>query len=140
MAEEQSIVEEIRANAAMIVRMAAERLGVELHYDEAGVRWLDGFLQRQHEAGDPSTREGLTGPLGSYLGECIIHCYGGAWAKLDGSWAVCFDDQNGVFPFSRVSRQLANGQDDSVLGFFTFIPHVFKEYVTRQVPGNGADR
>src|SRR5436853_269366 len=83
-------------------------------YDEAGVRWLDGYVQRQHENGDPANREGLVNTLGSYLGECVIRTFGGEWAQDDGSWCVRFNDRNAVFPFAKVRKQLESGSADSV--------------------------
>ncbi len=139
MSEDQSVIEQIRTNAALIIAVAADKLGVHLAYDEAGVRWLDGFIQRQHEAGNADNRDKLTSTLGSYLGECIIHCFGGAWVQLDGLWAIGFDDQNAVFPFAKVSKQLTNGQDDSVLSFFTAIPLLFKGKLGHRAPGDRGD-
>ena len=125
MPQEPSILDRIRANAALTVRIAHADLGVGLGYDEAGVKWLDGYLQRQHEAGDPALRDKLTSTLGSYLGECIVHSFGGAWAEIDGTWGIRFDDKNAVFPFAKVSKHLANGSEDSVLSFFTLIPLIY---------------
>jgi hypothetical protein len=118
-------VDHIRANAALVATMAREHLGTDTTFDEAAVRWLDGFIQRQHERGNPENHPGLVNTLGSFLGECVIRTYGGAWAHLDGSWGVKFDEENAVFPFAKVLKQLTNGAGDSVLSFFTVIPRVF---------------
>jgi hypothetical protein len=75
------MVERIQANAELVVNVARNQLGEEVGYDEAGVRWLDGYIQRQHEQGDPADRPGLVSTLGSYLGECIIRSFGGKWAQ-----------------------------------------------------------
>jgi hypothetical protein len=126
MSEDLSILEKIRANAALVVRIASEQLEENIGYDEAGVRWLDGYIQRQHEGGNASNHEGLVNTLGSYLGECIIHSFGGEWAEVEGSWSVRFDDRNAAYPFAKVAKQLENGREDSVLSFFTLIPVLFK--------------
>jgi hypothetical protein len=120
------VPEKVRANAELVVQVAREHLGVDIGYDEAGVRWLDGYIQRQHELGAHSDREGLVSTLGSYLGECIVHCYGGSWCEQEGRWCVRFDDQNTAFPFAKVAKQLENGQEDSVLSFFQIIPLLLK--------------
>jgi hypothetical protein len=124
--ENPSAIAAIRANAAMVVAIARDQLGQELSFDEQAVRWLDGYIQRQHEAGDPTSRDGLVNTLGSFLGECIIRSFGGEWAYVDGSWCVRFDAKNAVFPFAKVAKQLENGSADSVLSFFTIIPMVFR--------------
>ncbi len=76
MTEDLSPLEMIRANADLVLREARENLGQDVGYDEAGVRWLDGYIQRRHDSGavgdDPS---GLTNTLGSFLGECIAQSY-----------------------------------------------------------------
>jgi hypothetical protein len=123
-ADEMTMVERIRTNAELVVSLASEQLGKAVGYDEAGVRWLDGFIERQHQQGDPTSRDGLVSTLGSYLGECIVHSFGGQWAEIDG-WCVRFDDKNAVYPFAKVAKHLEHGAEDSVLSFFTIIPIVF---------------
>jgi hypothetical protein len=122
MAEEPTMVGLIRANAALVVSVVSDQLHEELGYDAAGVRWLDGYVQRQHEQGDPSIRDGLVGTLGSYLGECIVRSFGGEWAEVDGEWGVRFDERSVAFPFVKVRKHLENGREDSVLSFFSAIP------------------
>jgi hypothetical protein len=124
--EDPSAIAAIRANAALVVSIANDRPGQELAFDEQAIRWLDGYIQRQYEAGDPTSRDGLVNTLGSFLGECIIRSFGGEWAYVDGSWCVRFDEKNAVFPFAKVAKQLENGSVDSVLSFFTIIPIVFR--------------
>jgi len=124
-------IERIRENAALVMSLAA-RLGETISFDEAGVRWLDGFIQRQHEQGDPANRNGLVNTLGSFLGECIICTFGGEWAEMDRAWCVCFDDRNAAYPFAKVAKQLERGTGDSVLSFFTLIPALFPTCRPRQ--------
>jgi hypothetical protein len=126
MADDLAMVDRIRANAELVVSVAAKQLEEAVAYDEAGVRWLDGYIQRQHEQGNPANRDGLVSTLGSFLGECIVHSYGGEWAEEDGSWCVRFDDRNAAYPFAKVAKQLEHGAGDSVLSFFTVIPAVFR--------------
>lgn len=120
------MIESIKQNAELVISVASSELDVEVGFDLPGVEWLDGYISRQHEHGDPANRDGLVSTLGSYFGECIIQSYGGQWAQLDGDWAVRFDEKNAVFPFSKVSKHLENGPEDSVLSMFTTIPLVFK--------------
>ena len=65
--------------------------------------------------------------LGSYLGECMIHTYGGTWKEQEGEWGVFFDDSNAVFPINKVRKQFQNGREDSILSFFEVIREVFKK-------------
>jgi hypothetical protein len=118
--------ERLRANARLVFSIATEKLGVAIGYDETGVRWLDGYIQRQHQSGNAADHAGLISTLGSFLGECIIHSFGGSWALVDESWGVRFDSENVVFPFAKVAKQLDRGSEDSVLSFFSIIPMIFK--------------
>ncbi len=119
------MVDGIRENARLVASAASDQLGAEVAYDETAVRWLDAFIQKEHEDGNPENRPGLVNTLGSFLGECVIRTYGGDWAQLDGDWAIRFDERNVVFPFRKVEKHLGNGGSDSVLSFFTLIPTVF---------------
>ncbi|WP_437281108.1 hypothetical protein WME90_11290 [Sorangium sp. So ce375] len=125
MSDDKSVLMKIRANAALVLKVARDELGQDVDYDLAGVSWLDGFIQRQHEQGREEQRDGLVSTLGSYLGECVVQTFGGEWAEKDGSWCVRFDDRNAVFPFAKVAKHLESGAGDSVLSFFTLIPVVF---------------
>lgn len=126
MGDDLSMVDRIRVNAELVVSVARDQLGEVVGYDEVGVRWLDGYIQRQHEQGNPANHEGLVNTLGSYLGECIIRSFGGKWAEVDGSWCVRFDDRNAAYPFAKVGKQLEHGAEDSVFSFFTLIPVLFR--------------
>ncbi|WP_165228160.1 hypothetical protein [Aquisphaera insulae] len=121
---ESAAIDAIRSNAALVRSVARDQLGEELAYDEQAVRWLDGYIQRQHQSGDRADRDALVSTLGSFLGECLVHSFGGHWAIIDGSWGIRFDEKNAAFPFAKVAKQLENGSADSVLSFFTVIPIV----------------
>lgn len=124
------MVERIRANAELVISVAAKQLGQTISFDEAGVRWLDGYIQCQHEQGNLGNREGLVSTLGSFLGECVVHRFGGQWAEVDGSWCVRFDDRSTAYPFAKVAKQLEYGAEDSILSFFAAIPVLFRHRET----------
>lgn len=123
MTEDLSPLEMIRANADLVLREARENLGQDIGYDEAGVRWLDGFIQRRHDGGavgeDPS---GLVNTFGSFLGECIAQSYDGRWQETEHGWAVIVDGDLAVFPFNKVHKHLVDGAADSVLSLYTGVP------------------
>jgi hypothetical protein len=131
MSIDAAIMEKIRANAERVVSIANMELGKNVGYDKAGVEWLDGFIQRQHEQGDQSIRNSLVQTLGAYLGECIVHSFGGKWAHVNGKVAISFNKDNAVFPFEKVQKHLYNGHKagDSVLGFYTSVITLFREFV-----------
>jgi len=125
MADDVTPKEAIRENAALVVAGRA-REGVILGYDEAGVAWLDVYIDRNRASFDAATTDRLVGVFGAYLGECIRRQYGGAWARERGTWAIRFDDRNAAYPFAKVAKHFANGPEDSILGLFTLIPRVFR--------------
>ena len=132
-AEQARVRDAIMANAALVLKVASELMGHDAGYDEAAVIWLDGFIEGMHDKPD-SEKERLIDTLGSFLGECIRHTYGGQWrwnARLE-TWGIHFSeeaDKNAVFPFNKVRKHLLNGPDsgDSVLSLFRMIPVIFKK-------------
>ena len=122
--------EKIRANAKLVVDRCSSLSGLDTRfgYNRDSVKWVDGFIERQRTATDVNS-DGtamLIQVLGSYLGECVIHAYGGSWKERDDQWGVSFDDSNVVFPFNKVWKQFHYGHEDSIFSFFEMIPLVFK--------------
>ena len=120
--------ETIRANAQLVIDRISER-HTPIGYNRESVEWLDGFIERARSTANASSDgiEKLVEVLGSYLGECVIHTYGGTWKEREDEWGVFFDDSNAVFPFNKVRKQFKNGGEDSILSFFEIIPEVFKK-------------
>jgi len=122
--------EEIRENAkAAVIRFASlSKLGAEFEYNRKSVAWVEEFIEHERLRKDVTEDdvEGLVQLIGAYLGECVIHTYGGAWREHDGSWGVFFNASNAAFPFSKVRKQFDNGVSggDSILSFFDVIPQV----------------
>ena len=110
------------ANAELVRRVARDQLGIEVGYDEAGVRWLDTYIDGQRSAATEAVRAKLPSTLGSYFGECIRRTFGGEWQQDEAGWVVKINEHLSVFPFSKVQKQLTNEEGDSVLGLFTAIP------------------
>jgi hypothetical protein len=122
----------IRANAELVIEKfrSLSELGERFGYNRESVAWVDGFIERQRSQSGFTIESAamLVQVIGSYLGECVIHEYGGAWREDEGSWGVFFDDLNAVFPFRKVHKQFQGGNDsgESILGFFDLIgPVIF---------------
>jgi hypothetical protein len=120
-------VERIRKNAQLVIDTIGplSEMGAQFGYNRESVAWVEGYIDRQRESGHSSKEDiyNLTQVFGSWLGECVIHVYGGAWRPDNGTWGVFFDDKNAVFPFRFVAKQfdggMANG--DSILSKFDVI-------------------
>jgi hypothetical protein len=126
------VEEKIKLNAELVVQQLSQVSGLDFGYDAQSVAWLDGYIERQRARPDitPELVDGLVNVFGSYLGECVINCYGGRWENEDGHWRVSFDEANAVYPFAKVAKQFENGPDDSIKSFFEVIPLIF-------APGGG---
>ena len=128
--------EHIRANAEMVIQQLRPLSGIDFGYTRESVEWLEGYIERlrtsgQFESGD--ARNKLTSVFGSFLGECIVRCYGGNWKQHEGAWCVAFENDNAAFPFAKVEKQIDNGLEDGVGSFFNTIPLIFND-LTPSVP------
>ncbi|HKF20297.1 MAG TPA: hypothetical protein VKE93_01935 [Candidatus Angelobacter sp.] len=116
--------EAIHANARLVIDQLGplSELGERFGYNRESVEWVEGFIERQRVRPDvrAADKARMVQVLGSFLGECIVHTYGGEWRERDGSWGVFFDPSNAAFPFSKVGKQFDNGAEsgDSILSFF----------------------
>ncbi len=127
MSDELSVPDQLRANADLVVRTIREKLDTELTFDESGVQWVDGYINRQRENFTAGDRSGLINALASFIGECIIQTFGGSWVENDGSWGVQVSGRIWACPFAKVEKQFENGPEDSVASFFTCIPILDKD-------------
>ena len=123
--------DQIRANAQSVLNplSSLSQPEVRFGYNRESVQWVEEFIEQQRRAADvtPESTANLVRIIGSYLGECVIHTYGGEWRQHEGEWGVFFDNSNAVFPFAKVRKQFENGLagGDSILGFFEIIGPVF---------------
>jgi hypothetical protein len=116
----------IRTNAELAVRLSQKLCGFEFGFDQRSVEWLDGFIERlRSKPRSDEDDEKYVSIFGSYLGEAIVHSYGGSWAINESGWHIRFDDRNLVFPFSKVKKQLSSGEEDSISSFYDAIPIIF---------------
>lgn len=126
--------EQIRANAEMVVQELRPLSGIDFGYTTESVKWLDGYINRLRNSGEfdnVEVKNRLISVFGSFLGECVVRCYGGKWKQnQDGMWCVAFNDNNMAFPFAKVAKQMDNGPEDGIASFFTVIPEIFKNIST----------
>lgn len=112
----------------MVVEKLRPLSGIDFGYTRESVEWLEGYVERLRNSGEFESvemRDKLTSVFGSFLGECVVRCYGGRWRQHDGVWCVAFDDDNMAFPFAKIAKQIDNGLDDGIAGFFNVIPTIF---------------
>ena len=121
----------IRANAELVLQQIRSINGPDFGYTEQSVKWLEGYIERLRNSGEfviHDTRIKLINVFGSFLGECIVRCYGGAWKQHEsGVWCVAFNEDNIAFPFAKVTKQIDYGLEDGIASFFNVIPTIFKD-------------
>lgn len=121
----------IRANAEMVVKQLRALSGTDFGYTKESVDWLEGYIERLRNSGEFESvdmKDKPTSVLGSFLGECIVRCYGGTWKQHEsGMWCVAFNDDNMAFPFAKVAKQIENGLEDGIASFFNVMPTIFKD-------------
>ena len=125
MNEGTSITENIRANAKLVSEHLSGHAGFTLGYDEQSIEWLEGFIERQRDREDFNIEEnaGLSNMLGCFVGECLCTEFKGEWQQTEYGLGVVFPNGNAAFPFAKVKKQFANGNEagDSILGFYQSI-------------------
>lgn len=127
----------IKANAELVIQQLRSLSGVDFGYTPEAVEWLEGYIERLRNSGQFESDEmksKLTSVFGSFLGECIVRCYGGTWKQHEGVWGVAFADDNMAFPFAKVGKQIDNGLDDGIAGFFNVIPTIFGDIEQTEPP------
>jgi hypothetical protein len=122
--------DDIKANAEMVVQQLRPLSGIDFGYTRESVEWLEGYIERLRVSGefdDEKTKDKLISVFGSFLGECIVRCYGGTWQQHEGVWCVAFRNDGMAFPFAKVAKQMDNGLFDSIRSFFTAMPAIFDD-------------
>lgn len=81
------MVEHIKANAKMTIQQMRPLNRIDFGYTRESVEWLEGYIERLRQSGEfqaEATKDKLVSVFGSFLGECIVRCYGGVWAERGG--------------------------------------------------------
>jgi hypothetical protein len=121
-------LEKIKASAAEVVEKFGPVSKIDFGYNKESVRWLEGYIERlRKNGGFEGSKSQFIGMFGSYLGECIVRCYGGHWENRDGDLMVAFDAQNWVLPFNKVRKQWENGLEDGIGSLFEMIPIIWSK-------------
>lgn len=103
------------------------KMELGIKFDGSGVKFLEGFIERNKNQIPQAEWGGVINSCGAFLGQCIIDNYGGQWTLDDtGKISIAFDENNKVYPFSKVRKQFENGLVDSIHSLFIIIPTAFK--------------
>jgi hypothetical protein len=117
------VPQRLRAAAEQLVKQFAEGKVANLTFDLEGVRWVDGYINRNRRGFPRGERERLVSYLGAFVGECIIAIHGGQWALAEHAvWGVQATKHVWCDPRSKVEKHFDNDQGQSSAYFVEFIP------------------
>jgi hypothetical protein len=126
---------QILANAELVKKVARSELNTNVEYNEAGVQWLERYIDGQRQFASEEVKQKLPSTLGSFLGECVRSTFGGQWVQdPEYGWAVKVTEGLVVFPFAKVRKQLEHSEGESVLGLFRSIPAVMAHLAAKTLP------
>ena len=113
----------------MVVQELRPLCDFDFGYTQESVEWLQGYIERlrnSEEFDNVDVKNKLISMFGSFLGECVVRCYGGTWKLHEsGMWCVAFNDDNMAFPLAKVEKQMDYGLEDGIASFFKVIPTIF---------------
>ena len=118
----EPMVQGIQHLAQNMVKIIKTELDVEIGYDPESAHTLSSYIDQIRPQYPDGVPQGLVQTLGAFLGECIRATYGGEWSHETESneWGIAIPAQDGhlwAFPFRRVFRHFAKGEQESVAQF-----------------------
>ncbi|HEY1663133.1 MAG TPA: hypothetical protein VGI03_12000 [Verrucomicrobiae bacterium] len=120
--------EQIKANAELVIQELRPVSGMDFGYNKESVKWLEGHLEELRRSGAfqvEETKSKMADRYGSFLGECIIRCYGGAWTLANGFWGVRVIEGNLLRPIAEIRSQMVNGLKDGISNSFRKIADLY---------------
>jgi hypothetical protein len=117
----------IQERAQMMITFI-EGNGVPNDYGTAALTWIEDVIEMRRDVWNAEQKEGFAQNAGAYLGECLLRAHGGEWATTQVGLAVVLNDGKDVLlPFSRVTKYMQRGKDESIAFFFSVVAQKIKE-------------
>ena len=127
-------LKQIRANAELVMKHSQEFVDFKFGYSKESIQWLEGHIEHLRLTnGFDAQHSKFVSIFGSYLGEAIIHNYGGYWSTDDKGLGIQFSGENVAYPFVKTEKQMLNGLEDSILSFFNVLPMLSSGELSNQV-------
>ena len=112
-----------RRNALHVVRLAWTTQP-QIGFDDAGVRWLDRYIDSARDSLSPEMSDEFVHLMGCFYGECLVAVFGGRWEWSADRLGIKVDGLGFTYPFKAVEKQLAVGQRASIsIAFATAVEH-----------------
>lgn len=107
-----------RKNAQLVIETFKTQKDIELRYDSQSLEILEDYITNIKGHFDTSQMQQILAMIGCFLGETFIENFGGTWDLWEDNWMIRFDENNFVFPISKVFKYYKNGQEDSFTSMF----------------------
>jgi hypothetical protein len=133
----------LQQTAASVIEQLGPLSGIEFGFNRESVEWVTEFIERQRARPDLDNDmiSGLTGAVGSFLGESLIAATGARWEWSDEfqQWSINLGGNNTAYPFAKVRKQLESGLEggESIISFYDIIlKHVVTGNLSRGLNKN----
>ncbi len=128
--EPKRLVDSFPAYAEKHIEAIERNFEVRLSYDEASFARLDEIIEEGWGGGTPALPDTTVLSFGSFVGECIRRLLGGQW-EYDEEMGYCLAGIGGtsakVFPFGKVRKRFANGEEDSLAFYYAALKHIVEQ-------------
>jgi hypothetical protein len=94
--------------------------GVTLTHDRDGVAALEAYVAANRMHWSDADADRMCAQVGSFVGECLVAVYGGAWEAGDSERepGVKLPTGDTAFPIARADKFLRVGADAGLMAFF----------------------
>ena len=104
--------------ADMLVQLMRKSGETDFDYDEESIEQISRWINHARKnPDDPETRQ-MAQLAAAFVGDCLCRMQGGRWTSKDGEVAVHLPNGILCHPFVKAQKQLANGDSDSLIGFY----------------------
>lgn len=113
-------INRIHDAAERVRRIFREQKIVELDYDDTGIQWLAGYIERVRSRSQGLGRKNIIDMLGSFLAETCWRVFGGHWIAYDKILGLQLNNGIILLPRNAVQKQFDNGCEacESIASFF----------------------
>lgn len=111
-------LEIIFSNADKFCESIKTAVEVELNFGIEGVRWTDGFINRNRDRWSEENKHLYLYAIGAYFGECLRQRFKGVWVYHQ-EFGPGVKHTTGIeFPFNKVRKQISGEDGASILGMY----------------------
>lgn len=111
-------LEIIFSNADKLCKTIKTSVEVDLNFDIEGVRWTDGFINRNRERWSEEDKHLFLHAIAAYFGECLRQRFKGVWVYHQ-EFGPGVKHKTGIeFPFNKVRKQIVGEDGASILGMY----------------------